>query len=176
MRSALLYIRRMSESRPRWARIRNLLFALGLAVLICGCYRCPAWTARRERGRASGAGNSAQSSSAEAHKHRLPRTTEHLLPRTPKRRLPVTPRHRLPRAMAHRQRTRTPAQRKPLLKPLLRLLARAMGPRRLPGTVVPRHIPEQSQQGNRCEGDAHRNGFPEPSKRTARDTTAQSIH
>src|ERR1700734_1034117 len=36
MRSALLYIQRMSESRPRWTRIRNLLFNLGLAVLIGG--------------------------------------------------------------------------------------------------------------------------------------------
>jgi len=36
MRNALLYIRRMSESRPRWTRIHNLLFTLGLAILICG--------------------------------------------------------------------------------------------------------------------------------------------
>ena len=36
MRSVLFYIRRMTESRPGWARIRNLLFTLGLAILICG--------------------------------------------------------------------------------------------------------------------------------------------
>ncbi len=36
MRSALLYIRRMSESKPRWTSIRSLLFALGLAVFMCG--------------------------------------------------------------------------------------------------------------------------------------------
>ncbi len=36
MRSVLLYIRRMTESRPRWTRVRDLLFTFGLAVLICG--------------------------------------------------------------------------------------------------------------------------------------------
>jgi len=36
MRSVLLYIRRMSESRRRWTRIRRFLFAVGLAVISCG--------------------------------------------------------------------------------------------------------------------------------------------
>ena len=35
MRSVLLYIRRMSESRPRWTRIRSFLLASGLAVVFC---------------------------------------------------------------------------------------------------------------------------------------------
>ncbi len=38
MRSALLYIRRMSESIPRWTSIRNLLLNLGLVVMMCGVF------------------------------------------------------------------------------------------------------------------------------------------
>src|SRR3984957_2599700 len=62
MRSALLYIRRMSESRPRWARICNLEFAFILAMLISAAIAV-------QRGGAQGAaqsgsaGSSAQSSS-----------------------------------------------------------------------------------------------------------------
>ena len=55
MRSVLLYIRRMSESRPHWARIRDLLFTFASAVLICGVIAVPC-------GRAQGTG---QSSNAE---------------------------------------------------------------------------------------------------------------
>ena len=36
MPSVLLYIRRMSESRPRWTHIRSFMFGFGLAVLFCG--------------------------------------------------------------------------------------------------------------------------------------------
>lgn len=47
MRNVLLYIRRMSDSRPRWTRIRSFLFAFGLAVVFCGITAV-------QRGRAQG--------------------------------------------------------------------------------------------------------------------------
>jgi protein involved in polysaccharide export with SLBB domain len=51
MPSVLLYIRRMSESRPHWTRIRDLLFAFALAALICGVIGV-------QPGRAQGTGQS----------------------------------------------------------------------------------------------------------------------
>ena len=62
MRSALLYIRRMSESRPRWARIRNLEFAFVLATLICTAIAVQRGGAQGT-GQSSSGGSSAQSSS-----------------------------------------------------------------------------------------------------------------
>jgi protein involved in polysaccharide export with SLBB domain len=62
MRSALLYIRRMSESRPRWARIRNLEFAFVLATLICTAIAVQRGGAQGT-GQNSSAGSSPQSSS-----------------------------------------------------------------------------------------------------------------
>ena len=62
MRSALLYIRRMSESRPRWARIRSVEFAFVLATLICVAIAVQRGGAQGT-GKSCSAGSSAQSSS-----------------------------------------------------------------------------------------------------------------
>ena len=55
MRSVLLYIRRMSESRPRWTGIRSFLFAFGLAVMFCGMI-----AVQSGRAQATGQGSDAQ--------------------------------------------------------------------------------------------------------------------
>jgi protein involved in polysaccharide export with SLBB domain len=63
MRSALLYIRRMSESRPRWAHIRSVEFAFVLATLICVAIAVQRGGAQGT-GKSCSAGSSAQSSSS----------------------------------------------------------------------------------------------------------------